>query len=209
MPWMLLAILTAFILSFDINAGQIKLGAPLLNGTGCPPNTTVAVLSPDEEQLSILFNSYSVEAQGEEKTEQKTCEINVPISLPSQVQMTIHQMDFRGYTSLPKNATAVLTLDHDFFGGQGPKTQEKFEGERDGEFTVTHQIDPSKHIWSKCGANVNLRIRSSIKVKTNKKGLQTLATVDSADLYKAGMKYHVKVRKCEQKNPKNPKDHLQ
>lgn len=180
-------------------ADQISIGLPNISGTGCSKNTVAMALSPDAGQLSLLFNAYTVEARGTDRMDTKNCVIRLPIHVPKDVSISIFQMDFRGYTSLPKNARSVLDVDHDFFGNQGPKTQEVFDGERDGEFLVSHKLATDKHIWSKCGEDVDLRVRSSIRVKTNKKGDQAIATVDSVDVYSSGMVYRLQMKKCQKK----------
>ena len=45
-------------------ADDISLGQPGYGGTGCPSGSVSATLSPDSKSLSLLFDSYLVQAGG-------------------------------------------------------------------------------------------------------------------------------------------------
>ena len=52
-------------ISFWGHSDDIELGDPRVGGSGCPSGTTSVTLSPDAQELSILFDEYISEAGGE------------------------------------------------------------------------------------------------------------------------------------------------
>ena len=177
-------------------ADDISLGYPGHNGSGCPIGSVSATLSPDYKQLSLLFNEYSVEARGTTKTDRKTCNLAVPVHVPQGLSFSILGLEYRGYNGLPRGASSTLSASYFFPGSPGVQTARTFYGALDDEYLVKHDLLAGAIVWSPCGADVNLRINSSMKVTTNAKGEQAQATVDSIDL-SAGMIYHLQWRKCQ------------
>ena len=174
---------------------KITLGLPNFGGNGCPQNTASATLSPDAQQLSILFDQYTVEAMGATTVARKSCNIAIPIHVPNGLSLSIFQVDYRGYNSLPEGASSVLSAEYFFANMQGPKVARTFVGEADDDYYVSDKLLAAAVVWSACGQDVNLRINSSMRVKTNSWGEQALSTVDSIDL-SSGMIYHFQFRKC-------------
>jgi hypothetical protein len=176
-------------------ADDIYLGQPGYAGTGCKPGSVSATLSPDSKELSILFSEYEVEVDGKNRTGRKTCNVAIPVHVPQGLSVSILQIDYRGYNSLPRGANAQLSAEYFFAGAQGPKVVRDFNGVLDDEYTVTDKLLASAIVWSACGADVNLRANTAMRVKTGFQGGQALSTVDSIDVA-AGILYRLQWRKC-------------
>lgn len=184
-----------FAVAVTANADDISLGQLAYNGTGCPINSVSATLSPDAKQLSVLFNDYVAEAKGRTTVARKNCNLAIPVHLPNGLSLSIFQVDYRGYNSLPRGADSVLTAEYFFANLPGPKRSTTFRGSLDDEFYVSDEIAAGALVWSACGANVNLRINTAMRVKTNAYGEQALSSVDSVDL-SSGLVYHIQLRRC-------------
>ena len=74
-------------LAFAQDPNDISLGEPGYGGNGCPAGSVSATLSPDAKSLSMLFDSYIVEAGGEtgRSFDRKSCTIAIPVSVSNQV----------------------------------------------------------------------------------------------------------------------------
>ena len=74
----------------------ITLGEPGYGGTGCPGGSVSATLSPDATSLSLLFDSYQVEAGGEtgKKFDRKSCNIAIPVHVPHGISISILSIDY-------------------------------------------------------------------------------------------------------------------
>jgi hypothetical protein len=177
---------------------DVYLGHPGYGGSGCPQGSASAVLSPDQTSLSILFDDYFVEAGGGKRSKRiarKSCNIAIPVHVPQGWSVSIIDVDYRGYNSLPRKAKSTFNVEYFFAGRRGPKIRENFYGELDDEFMVTDKLGIGALVWSACGADVNLRVNTSMTVRTNRKKEEALATVDSAD-FKAGLVYKFQWKKC-------------
>jgi hypothetical protein len=177
-------------------ADDIALGEPGYGGTGCPDGTASVTLSPDEKSLSIIFDEYYVEAGGEtnKSLARKSCNIAIPVHVPQGLSVSVLNIDYRGYNSLPSGAKSTFAVEYFFAGVEGPKFSKTFNGALDKDYLIKNKLKASALVWSKCGADVNLRTNSSIRVQT-KQNKEALATVDSQDV-SAAIVYQLQWKKC-------------
>lgn len=177
-------------------ADDIALGEPGYGGTGCPDGSASVTLSPDAKSLSILFDEYYVEVGGStnKSLDRRSCNVAIPVHVPQGLSVSILTIDYRGYNSLPAGASSTFAVEYFFAGVQGPKFQKTFNGSLDKDYLITNKLQASALVWSACGADVNLRTNSSIRVRTTQ-NKEALATVDSEDI-KAAIKYQLQWKKC-------------
>ncbi len=177
-------------------ADDIALGEPGYGRTGCPDGSASVTLSPDAKSLSILFDEYYVEAGGStnKSLDRKSCNIAIPVHVPQGLSVSILTIDYRGYNSLPSGARSVFNVEYFFAGQRGPTFSKTFNGALDKDYLITNKLKASALVWSKCGADVNLRTNSSIRVQT-RQNKEALATVDSQDV-SAAIVYALQWKKC-------------
>lgn len=178
-------------------ADDIYLGNPSYGGTGCPSGTASAALAPDGKSLSILFDSYLIEAGGPTGVMlgRKGCNIAIPVHIPQGLSISIFKVDYRGFNSLPAGAFSRFGVEYFFAGIQGPYYTKTFYGALNSNYTLSNTIAAGAIVWSPCGEDVILRSNSNMLVKTNANYDYALSTVDSADL-RAGLVYHLQWRRC-------------
>jgi len=178
-------------------ADDIQLGIPGYGGTGCPAGTVSATLSPDQKELSLIFDQFVAEAgQSSGKSiDRKSCNLAIPVHVPQGFSVSIIDVDYRGFVSLPSQARATLTASYFFAGQRGPTFSRNFVGRTDQDYLFTNTLGVAALVWSRCGDDVNLRINSSMLVRTNSRREDALATVDSVDL-SAGIIYKLQWRRC-------------
>jgi hypothetical protein len=111
------------------------------------------------------------------------------------MSVSIIDVDYRGYVSLPKNAEAKLRTEYFFAGTRGPSFEKDFRGVFEDNYALKSQIGVNSIIWSPCGEDVNLRVNTAMSVRTNQEMEQAMATVDSADFH-AGLIYHLQWKEC-------------
>jgi len=193
---LLALLLTTFSLP-GFSQDSIQLGYPAYGGNGCPSGTASATLSPDATSLSIIFDQFLTEAgpASGRTIDRKSCNIAVPVHVPNGYSISIIAVDYRGYVGLPRSASARLQAEYFFAGMRGPRFTQDFVGATDRDYTFSNQLGVETLVWSPCGADVNLRVNASMMVRNTNRGLDALATVDSADI-SAGMIYQVKMRRC-------------
>lgn len=182
----------------------VSLGAPVVNGSGCPIGTTAAALAPDGSALSILFNSYQVEAGGNtgKRVERKNCNIAIPIQIPQGYSVSVYNIDYRGFNGLDRGATSRFSVDYFFAGNHGPGFTKTFYGPLNQDFLLSNRLTAEATVWSACGASVDLRISTSMMLQADGRAAQSMASVDSADINSA-LVYSLQWKRCDGGMPGN------
>jgi len=177
-------------------ADSIKLGEPGYGGNGCPAGTASTILSPDQKSLSILFDQYAVEAGGatNKALDRKSCNIAIPVHIPQGLSVSVLAIDYRGFNAIPSGAKTTFNVEYFFAGIHGPTFTKVFNGPVSADYLIHNQLTAQALVWSACGADVNLRTNSSIRVQTTQ-NKEAQATVDSEDV-NAAIVYQLQWRSC-------------
>lgn len=177
-------------------ADDIQLGTPAYGGNGCPAGTASVSLSTDSKSLSLIFDQFIVEAGGAMRSlERKSCNVAIPVHIPQGFSVSVVSVDYRGYVSLPAQASARMTAEYFLAGSVGPRFDKIFLGRTDTDYQFTNNLEVNAQVWSPCGADTILRVNAAMLVKTNRYNDQATATVDSAD-FKTGILYQLQWKRC-------------
>ncbi len=178
------------------HAQSLQLGYPGYGGNGCPQGSASVTLSPDSTSLSILFDSYQVmTGGGGPRVDRKSCNLSIPVRVPNGYSVSIVQIDYRGFNSLPRQASSQLAVEYFFAGSRGARTQKNFRGPLNDSFETTDRLIASAQTWSPCGAETIMRVNTSMTQMGSPWGEDALSTVDSADI-SSGLVYHLQFRRC-------------
>lgn len=193
----LLLLASVVVLSAPAFADDISLGQPGYGGTGCPAGSVSATLSPDAKSLSLLFDKYQVAVGGTsgKSFDRKSCNIAIPVHVPHGMSVSVLKIDFRGFNHLPRAASSQFNVEYFFAGTRGPAFQRIFNGALDEDYLINNELNIQSVVWSACGADVNLRTNSSMRVKTVGNN-EAMASIDSEDVH-GGIIYQLQWRSCE------------
>ncbi len=188
--------LSALMLSTPLFAEDISLGEPGYGGTGCPAGSVSVTLSPDAKSLSLLFDQYQVAVGGDtgKSFDRKSCNIAIPVHVPQGMSVSVLKIDFRGFNYLPRVASSQFNVEYFFAGTRGPTYQRKFRGPLDEDYLINNELSVEAMVWSSCGADVNLRTNSSMRVQTTS-NKEAMASIDSEDV-NAAIVYQLQWKKC-------------
>lgn len=194
------AIIITFVLILSQSfASGVTLQEPSYAGSGCSKETASATLSPDNTALSILFDEYYVEAGLDKKVDRKNCNIAIPIEVPAGYSVSIFQIDYRGFAYIPEGAQGRFNIEYSFAGSRRPPFNKDFNkgfAKRSKDnFAISDKIEAKAQVWSRCGKDINLKIKSFLMAKTNRNGDDVLLAIDSLDI-DSGMVYHLQWRSC-------------
>ncbi|MEA5600178.1 DUF4360 domain-containing protein [Nostoc sp. UHCC 0252] len=165
---------------------KVEIISAKYGGNGCPEGSASVSVSPDGQELSILFDKFiALGNQAEER--RKNCNLSIPIKVPQGFQISLYDADYRGYVA--PATTGRLRSEYFFAGQRGPVFSRTFNGESD--YNVRDQLVTVGDVWSRCGDSVNMRVNAAMTASG--KGM---ATVDSFDLAHRGLVYHIKYRQC-------------
>lgn len=190
------ALLVASSFATFAQADDIALGEPGYGGTGCPDGSASVTLSPDAKSLSILFDQYFVEAGGatNKSFDRKSCNIAIPVHVPQGLSISVLAIDYRGYNNIPAGANTQFNVEYFFAGAKGPTFKKTYQGALDEDYMIHNELTAQSIVWSACGADVNLRTNSSIRV-TTKQNKEAYASVDSEDV-NASIIYALQWKSC-------------
>lgn len=198
----LAALLTVFTINThatDIN--DVYLGEAGYGGSGCPAGSASVTLSPDKKSLSLIFDEFSAVAgyDNGKSFDRKSCNVAIPVHVPNGYSVSIMKVDYRGYVYLPSSKYRARFAAEYFFAGQrGPRYVKTWRGSFDEDYMLSNTLGLTANIWSACGADVNLRVNTSMRVNAPSNANDVAeATVDSAD-FSAGLVYNLKWRRCNQ-----------
>lgn len=185
---------------------NVKLEAPMIGGTGCPEGTVGLTLTPDSKTISIIFDSYKVQAgrSFSLKKDIKYCSLRVPVDIPAGFQFAIVKLDYRGYNSIPERARVSYLTTYSFADQQTGKQVGKrirrqafFKGPIDEEFMLSSDVS-SEPVWSQCGRTMQFRIDTRAIATTNSRGDDVMGMIDSIDasVGTSGVEYHLVWQAC-------------
>jgi hypothetical protein len=168
------------------SAAQVEILGASYGGSGCPANSASVSVSPDGQELTILFDKFA--ALGNDATQsRKSCNMSIPIKVPQGYQVSLYDADYRGYVA--PNTSASLRSEYFFAGNRGPAFIRNISGET--SYNVRDSLATVADVWSSCGDSVNMRVNASIAARG-----AGMATVDSFDLAHRGLVYHIQYRSC-------------
>lgn len=189
------------------NQGQvITMGQPTFNGSGCSSQTARATLSPNGQQISILFDSFIAEAGTNlfsSEVDQKNCDMNIPIRVPNGYSIALFSIDYRGYADLPGNSRLRFSAEYSIAGKSSRRYSKEFLGPLADNYYFKNEIQSEMNVWSQCGAETLLRTQSNILVESRLNAGHAYASIDSIDV-QSGIVFNIQYRKCNSNNPKPP-----
>lgn len=193
-----IAALSMLAMATVAGADTMYLGTPSYGGTGCPGGTVGVALAPDQKSFSMLFDQYVVQPENRRNAfDRKACTIAVPIHVPQGYSFSILEINYRGFADIPAGGYARLGVNYFLSGGRSvyPRPQEIY-GAFTGEYVKNDRLGIESVIWSPCGKDVILNANSNVYVRTNGRGDQAMATVDSVD-GKVEVKYQIQWKSCQ------------
>ncbi|KAJ4357763.1 uncharacterized protein N0V89_002339 [Didymosphaeria variabile] len=180
---------------------EVEITAVTYGGTGCPDKTVQGLLSDDKTTITLSFDQYTVQSGPDiPATERrKFCQLQLKLKYPAGFQYSVFGADYRGYASLEKDVTGTAQSTY-YFSGQQNQTviPTTFKGPMEGNYLKHDEVDAGSTVWSPCGEQGMLNIKSEVRiVPMTAKGLNLL-TVDTVDA-KFNQKYYVQWQKCDGK----------
>lgn len=168
-------------------------------GTGCPAGTVAENLSDDGQAFTLLFDEYVAEVGPgiSRKESRKNCVVNLDLKFPQGWSFTIMEVDYRGYVSLDSRIKAEQKSDYYFQGQRGSAAlKTAFTGPIDEDFELNDTLALSALVWSPCGANRSLNIKTQVRLNNsrNRRG-SGIITTDSID-GELTQVYAIKWKRC-------------
>lgn len=176
------------------SAASVTLGKPGYGGPGCPGGSAAVTLSNGGKALNLRFTEYRVRAGTDGRSfDRASCNLTIPVKVPAGKALFVVGFEYKGYNRLPAGAKSTFAVEYFFPGTTGPKIEREFSGPRSGPFTINQALTGASVVKSACGASVNLRVNTSLRVTAGK--TQASASIRNADVNTA-MIYRLELRDC-------------
>ena len=177
-----------------------KFGQPKFLGNGCPDAGSIAFASsPDNSELSVLFENFTVSTGPTKPFDLSRCKIEVPIDVSEGIMVSVLRVDHRGIADIPEGGKGIFSRkysiankkDHRFsrpiFSLPIKKEDEIYEL----FYEIFHEDSPEVVAMSKCGKDIVARADATLMVKKttsdNGKAIMSLFSED----------WHLEWIKCE------------
>lgn len=206
---------------------QFQFTSIATTGRGCPDGSTQVIISPDNNEVSLLFSDLIAEVPNYNSSQKnlslKACNIIINASLPERVKVKSLDItvDYRGMTYMEKGTT--VSFDARFMQFRGPRGQ-KYKANnillhkewKDGDFNEDWFVSKTKTIRLKgqCSKhkenNIIVVLKNTLKavIRPNQQVNDPIASIflDTADITSGAMKIKIKTMKCGSKNESRHKE---
>jgi hypothetical protein len=167
-------------------------------GTGCPVGTVATDISEDAKAFTLLFDQYLVEAgPGIPLSEsRKFCQVTLNLHVPQGWSFTIFDVTYAGFANLDAGTTGLERSTYYFQGSpsSGVTLTSTLRGRYNSDYRIQDRLGLDALIWSPCGVNRALNIKSAIQVNA-RSGQSAMMTIDSID-GQLKHRYGIQWRRC-------------
>jgi hypothetical protein len=195
------SLLTLAILALGLSAqAQIRLGVPAYGGTGCPSGSASVSLTDDQSILSVLFDSFVVEAPSMTgaRFDRKSCNLRIPVSVGPGYQVALIAFDYRGFAAIPHGGRGQFEARYAYVGQARPAIFRKtFASGLVDNYSLKNELISTSIDWSPCstGRDLMMTVDANILAMTNNRNEATNVSIDSVDV-SAGLLYAIQLRRC-------------
>lgn len=195
------SLLTLAILALGLSAqAQIRLGVPAYGGTGCPSGSASVSLTDDQSILSVLFDSFVVEAPSATgaRFDRKSCNLRIPVSVGPGYQVALIAFDYRGFAAIPHGGRGQFEARYAYVGQARPAIFRKtFASGLVDNYSLKNELISTSIDWSPCstGRDLMMTVDANILAMTNNRLEATNVSIDSVDV-SAGLLYAIQLRRC-------------
>lgn len=192
-----LLIFSATLRGEEPNPYQVSINSINHWGSGCGEGTARALLAPDAQAFTMIFDDFYVEADGGDK-ERKICTVNFDLKFPSGWEYSLLGVQFRGYADLERGTNGfqqvVFAKSKD-----GPRYKlglMKLNGDYNDNYMRVDDIPITNLKWIGCDGSKNLFMHTGIQINAGATsgGYMTIDTVDGS----ITQDFELVWRKCQQ-----------
>lgn len=134
-------------------------------GSGCPQGSATVNIAGDGSNFTAIFDEYIASiGYGIPITEnRKFCQLDVNLHVPPGWSYTLFDATYRGFTDLDYKIKATQTSTYYFSGLPGQRTfSTDWVGPVTKDYQFVDEIGLPSLVWSPCGEERNLQIKTSI-----------------------------------------------
>lgn len=167
------------------------------NGTGCPAGTWEKQLSDDKRSFTITFSAFDAKVDPASMVSVKDCQLALKIKSKKPVSYAVQTFSFEGYAQLQAGVSARVLANYYFQGNPKQDARDEMEltGEYDKEYAFSQNIALPEQVWSDCGLERDLNVRTTVRVLNTTPGKDGKVNVAQAK-GKPKLFVHLSERPC-------------
>ncbi|MGW7363266.1 DUF4360 domain-containing protein [Streptomyces sp. NPDC054841] len=165
---------------------KIVIEIATVNGSGCPAGTAAVAVSPDNTAFTVTYSDYLAQTGGGSAPTdfRKNCQLNLIVHVPQGFTYAVASVDYRGYASLERGASAIQKASYYFQGSPDTAARNHpFTGPFDNNWQATDSTEWGQLVWAPCGVKRNFNINTELRVKagTSDASKTSFIAMDSTD----------------------------
>lgn len=168
-------------------------------GNGCPAGSASAVLARDKKSITLQFDDFVVQAggHGQRTFARAKCDVAFGLKVPAGISVSLLNADYQGFNEIPSLSKATFTRNYFFAGARGPRLKKTWTGEHSNSFQIKDSLGTYANEWSRCGADVILRSKTALTVRT-KRGHEALIAMGSRNCFAPppAVRYYFRFKSC-------------
>ena len=191
------------ILTFQVSANTTPTPTmlnPTYNGSGCPQGSVSTALSPDKTALSVLYDEFRLIDTARRRILTTNCQLKIPIHVPKGLQVSIVQMDYRGFADVPKGSRAGIAMISQL-QGKGLKSKDNpptiavknLNGPYSDEIILQ---SGKKRLKTACGGDYQLVSNLLMFGIKNRNQEQIFISIESLDIGTSPLVYRLEWTRC-------------
>lgn len=177
---------------------QVQLVSVAAGGKGCPAGSIAKQFSDSRDVLTLIFDSYNAQSgPGVSVTDHRSaCQVNIKMRFPEGYQFGVLSADYRGFAQIPAGSSGVARSTYYFSGSRRQVNRNvAYTGPLNGDYLKTDRIPIESVLWSPCGKEALLNVKTSIELNPRTADTVAQMQVDSADI-KYTQQYQLYWRPC-------------
>jgi len=166
---------------------RIVIDLVTVNGSGCPAGTAALAVSPDNTAFTVTYSNYMAQVGvGSTSTDwRKNCQLNIIVHVPQGFTYAVSHVDYRGFASLQRGASAIERANYYFQGqSQTVYSSHTYAGPLSDDWQSTDSVDLAAMVWAPCGVQRNLNINTELRAMAGSSNTSTTTSfiaMDSTD----------------------------
>ncbi len=172
--WLRLATASTLITIEAVPTDEITINRASTSGSGCPRREVSCDISSNRTVVTLGFDEFQTYiGRGRNATDRdKSCEIHLSLKYPGGYTFAVVDVTYHGFAQLDSSVTGTFSSTYEFQSGNRTTTRADITGGGEFEsgqvYTKHDQIPTSNFVWSPCGGNENMVIRTRINLSSSK-----------------------------------------
>ncbi|MEV4159797.1 DUF4360 domain-containing protein [Nonomuraea dietziae] len=152
------------------NPAEAYISSVSASGTGCPPGTWEAAISPDGKAFTVTFSSYETFVEPGDAASDKACTLSLNVHTPPGTSLSTVEFSYQGYALMDQaGMSATQSASYDFRGAPVPaqSVRSQLSGPHDGPYLFSDRILLHDNVASAQGATRALNAETRLVLTNN------------------------------------------